>query len=223
MIRQVILFVSLVILTNAALAQKYTFTLKGDIIHVKDGKVQLYSPVDSVKALLTTEMKDGLFTLAGELNEPGFYILNVEGVVFPVVLDGKEMTLYGNYLEPDTKLLKGSAVVKTRLELDRLYDETFTARLNEALEVFYQMTENGEKSSGEAGKFISKAMLDASNNWKTHFLDFIKMHPDDLYIPMRIMDEMGTDTVWGQKAYNLLSPKIQASQPGKLLEKLLKR
>ena len=57
--KQVVLFILLSIMAHAASAQKYSFTLKGDIINVKDGKVCLYSPVDSVRALLTTDMKDG--------------------------------------------------------------------------------------------------------------------------------------------------------------------
>ena len=129
--KQVVLFILLSIMAYAASAQKYSFTLKGDIINVKGGKVCLYSPVDSVRALLTTEMKDGLFTLAGELDEPGLYTLDVAGARFAIVLDGREMMLYGDYLEPDTKLLKGSDAVKTRLALDQLHYESFDMVVNE--------------------------------------------------------------------------------------------
>ena len=52
--KQVVLFILLSIMAHAASAQKYSFTLKGDIINVKDGKVCLYSPVDRIlKRLLS--------------------------------------------------------------------------------------------------------------------------------------------------------------------------
>ena len=95
--KQVILFVLLGMGWNILSAQKYTFKLNGDIINVKDGKVKLFSPTDSVNVLLGTEMKNGVFTLSGKLNEPGYYILNVAGVKFPIVMDGKDMILYGDY------------------------------------------------------------------------------------------------------------------------------
>lgn len=219
--KQIILFVLLGMVMNVAVAQKYSFTLKGDIINVKDGKVELYSPEDSLNVLLATDMKDGLFTLSGKLAEPGYYTLVVAGVKFPIVLDGKQMTLYGNYLEPETKLLKGSPAVKTRLTLDELYFETFDMLVNEALNKYYQMTENGQKQSDKADEFIGKAIQDAGKNWRTHFLKFIKEHPDDLYVPVRIMKEMGKNIDWGKEAYELLTPEIQASQPGRLLKRNL--
>ena len=203
-------------------AQKYSFMLKGDIINVKDGKVLLYSPVDSVKVLLATEMKDGLFTLAGELDEPGLYTLDVAGARFSIVLDGKEMTLYGDYLQPDTKLLKGSPAVKTRLELERLYYENFDMMVNEGLEKYYEMTENEQKQSDQAEEFIGQVIRDASSNWRTHLLEFVKTHPDDLYVPVLLMREVRQGIEWGKKAYEALTPKMQASQPGRLLKEMLK-
>lgn len=219
--RQIILCIVLGVMTHVVSAQKYSFTLKGDIINVKDGKVQLYSPVDSVKALLTTEMKDGLFTLAGELDEPGLYTLDVAGAQFSIVLDGKEMTLYGDYLQPDTKLLKGSPAVKTRLALDQLYYESFDLLVNEALDKYYEMTKNGQERSEEAEEFMGKAIRDAGTNWRAHLLDFVKTHPDDLYVPVRLMQELKQGSEWGKKAYEALTPKMQDSQPGRLLKGML--
>ena len=206
--KQVVLFILLSIMAHAASAQKYSFTLKGDIINVKDGKVCLYSPVDSVRALLTTEMKDGLFTLAGELDEPGLYTLDVAGARFAIVLDGREMMLYGDYLEPDTKLLKGSDY------------ESFDMVVNEGLGKYYEMVENEQIEEAEG--FIGRVIRDASTNWRTHLLEFVKTHPDDLYIPVRLMEEVKKASEWGKKAYEALTPKIQASQPGRLLKEMLK-
>ena len=218
--KQVVLFILLSIMAYAASAQKYSFTLKGDIINVKGGKVCLYSPVDSVRALLTTEMKDGLFTLAGELDEPGLYTLDVAGARFAIVLDGREMMLYGDYLEPDSKLLKGSDAVKTRLALDQLHYESFDMVVNEGLGKYYEMIENEQIEEAEG--FIGQVIRDASANWGTHLLEFVKTHPDDLYVPVRLMEEVKKASEWGKKAYEALTPKIQASQPGRLLKEMLK-
>ena len=220
--KQIILFILLGAMAHVVSAQKYSFMLKGDIINVKDGKVLLYSPVDSVKVLLATEMKDGLFTLAGELDEPGLYTLDVAGARFSIVLDGKEMTLYGDYLQPDTKLLKGSPAVKTRLELERLYYENFDMMVNEGLEKYYEMTENEQKQSDQAEEFIGQVIRDASSNWRTHLLEFVKTQPDDLYFPVLLMREVRQGIEWGKKAYEALTPKMQASQPGRLLKEMLK-
>jgi len=94
-------------------------------------------------------MKDGLFTLAGELDEPGLYTLDVAGARFAIVLDGREMMLYGDYLEPDTKLLKGSDAVKTRLALDQLHYESFDMVVNEGLGKYYEMIENEQIEEAE--------------------------------------------------------------------------
>lgn len=219
--KQVVLFVFLGFVLNTGMAQKYVFKLKGDIINVKDGKVDLYSPTDSVNALLSADMKGGIFVLSGKLDESGYYILNVAGVKFPIVLDGKDMTLYGDYLLPDTKLLKGSPGVKTRLEKDRLYYEIFETQVNDSLIKYYQMTENGQKVSAEAENFMMNVIQKASRDWKKSLLVFFEQHPNDLYVPILIIQEMGKDIAWGQKAYDLLTPNVQASQPGRLLKKAL--
>ena len=219
--KQIVLFILLFFSVHVSWAQKYSFTLKGDIINVKDGKVQLFSPVDSVKALLTTEIKNGLFMLTGELEEPGYYVLKVAGVKFPMVMDGKDMILYGDYLAPDTKLLKGSPGVRTRLEKDRLYNQTFERQVSDSLSKYYEMTENGQKPSIEAEQFMMKAIQKASKDWKETLLHFCKQNPGDLYVPLLIMREMGKDVEWGKRAYEVLTPEMQASQPGRLLKGML--
>lgn len=220
--KQTILFILLGFMLNAALAQKYSFRLKGDIINAEDGKVALYSPADSVHALLRTDIKDGLFALAGKLKEPGYYILDVSGAKFPIILDSKEMTHYGDYLEPDTKLLKGSPSVKTRLEKDRLYYQTQELPLQHAIEKFYQMAENGDNLSENADDFMRKNIQKIHREWEETLLDFVRQHPDDLYIPVLIIQEINTGNIeWGQKAYGLLTPKMQNSQPGRLLKQAL--
>ena len=132
------------------------------------------------------------------------------------------MTLYGDYLQPDTKLLKGSPAVKTRLELERLYYENFDMMVNEGLEKYYEMTENEQKQSDQAEEFIGQVIRDASSNWRTHLLEFVKTHPDDLYVPVLLMREVRQGIEWGKKAYEALTPKMQASQPGRLLKEMLK-
>ena len=222
MMKQVILFVLLGVAWNTVVAQKYVFKLKGGIINVKDGKVELFSPTDSVTMLLGTEMKDGIFTLSGELDEPGYYVLKVAGVKFPIVMDGENMILYGDYLAPDTKLLKGSSGVKTRLEKDRLYSQTFENQVSDSLDKYYEMTGNGQEPSLEAEQFMMKAIQKASRDWKETLLLFCKEHLGDLYIPLLIMQEMGKDVEWGKRAYEVLTPEVQVSQPGRLLKKMLK-
>ena len=63
---------------------------------------------------------------------------------------------------------------------------------------------------------------DASSNWRTHLLEFVKTHPDDLYVPVLLMREVRQGIEWGKKAYEALTPKMQASQPGRLLKEMLK-
>ena len=128
--------------------------------------------------------------------------------------------LYGDYLEPDTKLLKGSDAVKTRLALDQLHYESFDMVVNEGLGKYYEMIENEQIEEAEG--FIGQVIRDASANWRTHLLEFVKTHPDDLYVPVRLMEEVKKASEWGKKAYEALTPKIQASQPGRLLKEMLK-
>lgn len=219
--KQMILFVLLGMTLNVAAAQKYFFTLKGDILHAKGGKVELYSPEDSVNVLLCTDIKDGIFTLSGELNEPGYYYLYIAGVKFPILLDGEDMILYGDCWEPDTRLLKGSPGVKTRLALDDLYGKTYQKEVEKASEVYRKMTDDGKKQSNEAEDFINKAVEKAREDWRMCLLDFAKKHPDDLYVPVFVLMEMGDNVAWGKKAHEFLTPEIKASQPGRLLKQRL--
>ena len=84
------------------------------------------------------EKRQDYSRLSGEpLMSPTLYMLawREPGAI---VLDGREMMLYGDYLEPDTKLLKGSDAVKTRLALDQLHYESFDMVVNEGLGKYYE-------------------------------------------------------------------------------------
>lgn len=203
-----------VMLEGAAWGKDYAFALKGDIINAKDGKVELYSPTDSVNPLLSTEIKEGMFFLKGRLEERGYYILNISGVKYPIVLDAREMTLYGNNLQPDTKLLKGSPAVETRLALDKLRQEKYEDKLQEGLQKLLR-NEDGVEDNGA---LIGELLASVGEVWTDSLLDFVRSHPGELYVPVYVMREMGNDVELGRRVYDLLSPEIQRSQPGRLLK-----
>lgn len=203
-------------------AETYRFRLQGDVIHINAGQVALFSPADSVNALLTAEMSEGLFTLQGRLKEPGLYRLNIAGKWLPIVLDGTDMRLYTDYLEPDTKLLKGSPAIRIRLALERELREKYEARLNEVANAFYASTQEGEGITADAeAQFV--AGIRACGDYRKELIrEFIKSHPDDLYLPVFMLEEMGKNRAWGREAYELLSPRAKASQPGRLLEEAVR-
>ncbi|MEI3421687.1 MAG: hypothetical protein V8R91_11910 [Butyricimonas faecihominis] len=50
-------------------------------------------------------------------------------------------------------------------------------------------------------------------------LAYVKEHANDLYMPVFIEDQLSEyDYDWGKRGYDLLSPEMQASQPGRLLK-----
>lgn len=219
--KQVILLVLLGMLASAAAPVGYDFKLRGDIINVNTGKVVLYSPEDTLQALLSTEMKDGQFVLSGRLEEPGLYLLEIAGQKLPIVLDGSDMTLYADLLELSTKLLKGSPALKTRLALEKILREKYEQRLNGVVEKYYELTENGKKKSSEAEVYVSNGFKEAWIYRRELIFEFIQQHPDDLYLPVFIREDMGKSLDYGTKAFDLMSPRLQASQPGRLLKKYL--
>ena len=53
-------------------------------------------------------------------------------------------------------------------------------------------------------------------------LAYVKEHANDLYMPVFIEDQLSEyDYDWGKRGYDLLSPEMQASQPGRLLKEKL--
>lgn len=221
MMKQVILLVLLGILASAATPEGYDFKLRGDIINENTGKVMLYSPEDTLQALLSTDMKDGQFVLSGRLEEPGLYLLEITGQKLPIVLDGSDMTLYADRLGLSTKLLKGSPALKTRLALEKILREKYEQRLNGVVEKYYELTENGEKQSPEAEAYVANGFKEAGIYRRELIFEFIRQHPDDLYLPVFIREDMGKSYDYGKKAFDLMSPRLQASQPGRLLKKNL--
>lgn len=221
MMKQVILLVLLGVLASATTPVGYDFKLRGDIINVNTGNVVLYSPEDTLQVLLSTEMKDGQFVLSGRLVEPGLYLLEIAGQKLPIVLDGSDMTLYADLLELSTKLLKGSPTLKTRLALEKILREKYEQRLNEVVEKYYELTENGKKQSPEAEVYVAKGFKEAGIYRRELIFEFIQQHPNDLYLPVFIREDMGKSYGYGKKAFDLMSPRLQASQPGRLLKKYL--
>lgn len=207
-----------IILAGTAQATNYTFRLQGDIINVNSGTVTLFSPVDPVRVLLTTEMKDGLFTLEGRLEEPGLYTLVIAGKSLPIVLDGKDMILYADYLALDTKLLKGSPAMKTRLALEKELREKYETRLNEMIDSCYQPSDDESGMSRDVNDKIAAGIRECHIFRQQLILAFIREHPDDIYLPVFLLNDMGKNREWTGKAYALLSARCQTSQPGRLLK-----
>lgn len=194
----------------------YRFKLKGDLINVDTGSVKL--SVQS-RVLFSAVMSEGQFVLSGILEEPGIYTLDVAGRKTPIVLDGGDMELITDYLLIDTRYLKGSPAVKTRLDVERMLREEYDPGVNAILTTLAAKTKNGPDPLAQ--QEADNEMKEQNARRARLILDYVKEHPDELYMPVFIREQVNGDYAWGMNAYELLSTRIQSSQPGRLLKAYL--
>lgn len=200
---------------------EYAFELKGDLINVDTGTVVLWSPGDTLRQVVATTMKDGKFLLSGTLPEPGKYILDIADSRVSLVLDAPKMALYTDFLSIDTRFLKGSPATKSRLAVEEMLRENYETKVEALLQDYEERTEQGQRPDAALEKQANEKLQEYKVYRSQLILEYVKKHPDDLYMPVFIREQMDGNYNWGKQAYQLLSSRIQASQPGRLLKEHL--
>lgn len=201
--------------------KNFSFKLKGDFINVDTATVQLFSPGEENQLLLSTEMKNGQFVLEGTIPEPGFYAIRIGERKTNIMLDAPEMYWPTDYAMVDVRYLKNSPATKSMLNLFDFLREKYTIPTRTLLSRYECEIENGNDSPELQKKLDDIAAQKFAERGEL-ILDYVKEHPNDLYLPVFIMQQISEyDYNWGKKGYDLLAPEIQISQPGRLLKERL--
>lgn len=218
------IFIWMLLLVCVACAGKpkgYSFKLKGDFINVDTATVRLFSPGDEPRLLASASMKDGKFLLQGTLAEPGYYIIRVGDRKVGIVLDAPEMFWPSDYMMVDARYLKNSPAMKTQLEILGLIRETYEMPTR-ALFDEYNVKAGGGNLSPELQKELDELAAQKFAQRGELILNYVKEHANNLYMPVFIQDQLVEyDYAWGMRGYELLSPEMQDSQPGRLLKEYL--
>ena len=103
----------LLLLSSSGFAQSKTFTLKGDVANLPDGKVLFgFGSFGKMKAD-SVDAKDGKFTITDEVDEPCYGMLFNRDYTLKVdmFVDGGTIEVKGDYKQPYDIAVKGSPVV----------------------------------------------------------------------------------------------------------------
>mgnify|MGYP005854460779 FL=1 len=218
------LLISLLLIGLIACAEQpkgFTFKLRGDFINVDTATVNVLSPEDEV--LLSTRMKDGKFVLQGTLPGPGYYAIDMGNQrKVKVMLDAPDMYWPSDYNMVDARYVKNSPGTKSMLDILGVVRETYEIPTRALYDEYYEKVGSRNLSPEQEAELEKLAGQKFIERGET-ILAYVKEHANDLYMPVFIEDQLSEyDYDWGKRGYDLLSPEIQASQPGRLLKEMLK-
>lgn len=169
------------------------------------------------EVLLSTVMNDGQFVLKGTIAEPGRYTLRIGDRPLSVVLDGKDMEFFLNYDESNAIFWRGapaqSMSVVFQQWMKKHCDEQMDRRLYEMSVATADLDDPKEIDSQ-----MREAMMEMAGMRKRAMRTFVERYSDELYTPVAIRDEIGTNYEMGQALYDLLTERAKNTQPGRLLK-----
>lgn len=199
----------------------YTFTLRGDFIHVDTAMVRVYFSEGGVEKFLSTPMRDGKFELSGTLPEPGCYKMRIGDRVMDIVLDGTDMFWPSDYEQIDADYLKGSPAVKSKLAICQLVREAYQEPVKRLVAEKLKAIGESELTQEEEAE-LEQLSRDGLAELRTRLSDYIKSHAGELYMPVFIREQVGTfGYEWGKEGYDALTVDNQNSQPGRALKACL--
>lgn len=213
-------FVYLLVLGCLACAGKpkgFRFQLKGDFVNVDTATVTLYTLEDEPQLLLSARMQAGKFVLRGSLPEPGNYLVRIGNIETEIVLDAADMFWPSDYLKADVRYIKNSPAMKTLLDINGLIREKYEIPMR----VFYK--EYSKRMSGRVSPELENELEEREHEnfvqCGEFILNYVREHSKELVMSVFIKRQMYKyGYQWGKRGYELLSPEVQVSQPGRLLK-----
>lgn len=214
------LLISLLLLGVIACAEQpkgFAFKLRGDFINVDTATVNVLSPEGEV--LLSIRMEEGKFVLQGTLSEPGYYAIDMGNQrKVRVMLDAPDMYWPSDYNMVDARYVKNSPGTKSMLDILGVVRETYEIPTRALYDEYYEKVGSRNLSPEQEAELEKLAGQKFVERGET-ILAYVEEHANDLYMPVFIEDQLSEyDYDWGKRGYDLLSPEMQASQPGRLLK-----
>ncbi|TCC98520.1 TlpA disulfide reductase family protein [Pedobacter hiemivivus] len=203
-------------------AQSGTYTIKGYIENLPDGKLMLMhrNPMDS-KVLVpdSVEITSGVFEISGKVenNEPVIFVIQKKENGMPAsplrffVQNGDRLTVKGVASEMDMALCTGSKYNDELNQLKAMERPEQRYLMNE----FKKMAESGEQSTETPPGITAAQKLLLENR-----IAFIKNHPEFLASALTLaLDVQNTMTDEELAAlYQKLTPAVKNSQYGRMIQ-----
>lgn len=201
----------------SAMGEGYFFRLKGNVIYCDATGVELLD--GQGKVWLSAPCREGQFVLKGTLPEPGEYILKIGERKVNLLLDGKDMELFANYEQLASDFLYGSPAKQAEHRLHMLLMTRYQRVVDSIVGNFRIDPELGEEKKFD---LLAEKVLGMENVRKELITNFIREYAGSIYAPVAIGQYMNENHVWGSRLYELLTPEIRESLPGRLLGEKLK-
>ncbi|MRG48382.1 redoxin domain-containing protein [Chitinophaga sp. SYP-B3965] len=191
----------------------YKFSIDGKIDGITTGKFAVLSTEG--KELLSTPIKEGKFSLKGELKETGQYMIQVNQAKRYCFLDGKEMTLFCSYKNLDATSLKGSPANELYGQYYKMIAEKLGNKISGILSEYRAALHDGDTVLADQ-KIDGILQLEAQRYPITK--EFVQANRDNVfaaYIADVVKDESYEK---GKELYDILSEQVQQNYFGQLLK-----
>lgn len=213
------IIVFLFVLVGCATGEKegYGFRLKGNVIYCDATEVGVWE-VGGSAPLLTVPMRNGRFELEGMLPERGEYILKIGDRKMKILLDGDDMELHANYEDLTSDFLYGSPAKQAEQALHLLLETKYNRVIDSMVNAY---TVEAVKTGVQDIDVLGRKVQELGGVRKALIESFIRENAGSIYMPLAIEKYMEENPVWGKELFDLVSPDIRQSLPGRLLNEKL--
>jgi peroxiredoxin len=206
------LFILFFLLPVTVFAQS-TFTVTGKIAGVKDSTVAKLSSVQDQSLLASGLVKGGTFTINGQLNEPGLYVLTI-GTAQPqqIYLENSNIAVTGSLNDINNLKIEGSQSHKDF----EAFKAAFSPMMNELNALVNHINQEPDQSKKDK-------LIPVYDSLRKHVVaqvgQFISARKSSFVSPflMFVTGQLTDDFVEMDQRYQSLDPVIKNSQIGKSL------
>lgn len=188
--------------------------LEGMIEGGKYGTALLVSADSSRNILLSSEIDEGKFAFSGNLPGPGEYILKINHLEYPLLLEQGRTVCKCNVVTDWMELTEGP-VWEMSKEYERWMGEKYKPKLDRIVREYWDAQkhpEDKENLDQKTFEFFGRHKLQYNA-----VRDFIQAYPNCIFSVQKAREFMKGDYERGHDMYGLLSPEMQQSVLGKQL------
>lgn len=188
--------------------------LAGTVEGGKYGTALLVSADSARNILFSSEIEQGTFALNGKLPSPGEYILKINHLEYPLLLEEGRTVCVCNVKDNSMQVTEGPVA-----EVSRLFDQWMKEKYEPERERIVRAYWEAQKHPEDKERF-AKAEFDFFGRHKLHYdavRDFIRAYPDRIFSVQQALEFMKGDYERGRELYDLLSAEMQESLLGKRL------
>ena len=188
--------------------------LTGEIEGCKYGTTLLISADSARNILFSSEIDSGKISLKGDLPEPGEYILKINHLEYPLLLEEGRTKVILDTKSDRVKLTEGKV-----MEMEQLFEKWMEVKYKPKQERIGREYWEAQKHPEDKVN-LDKKTFEYFGLKKLKYdvvCDFIKEYPDRVFSVYQALEMLNRDYERGMEMYALLSPEMQQSALGKRL------